>query len=74
MRFISTVFLILFVVVVGIFCFQNMREVHVDYLQYSTDIGLPVVVLAAYVLGMLSGWSVVSFLRHTVRDVTTPRD
>ncbi len=74
MRFLSTVFLILFVVAVGIFCFQNMQPVSVQYLQYHAELPLPVVALAMYLLGMLSGWSVVGFLRRTVRDVTTPRD
>lgn len=71
MRFIHATILIVFAAAVGVFCFQNMQTtVAVDYLDRHVSLPLPGLVLIAYLVGMVSGWAVLSFLRRSIRRVT----
>ena len=70
MRVIHAAILILFAVAIGVFCVQNMETVAVDYLGWSVSLPLPGLVLLIYLIGMISGWAVLSYLRHSLRRVT----
>ena len=65
MRVVYIVVLILFAAAVAVFCYQNPESVAITFLGSSLTLPMPVLVLAVYVLGMLSGWSVLSFLRQS---------
>jgi putative membrane protein len=68
------VYIVLFIVFVGailIFAFQNLQAVTVSFLGLSVSAPLAVVVLAVYLLGMVSGGAVMSFLRRSIRAVAT---
>lgn len=72
MRTLSMVVLILFAAALALFCVQNMAEgVKVAYLKWQLTAPLPMLALLIYLLGMLSGWAVVGFLRKTIRGATT---
>jgi len=62
--------LILFVIAVGVFCFQNQESVSIAYLDQSISLPMPLVVLAVYILGMLSGGTVLSLIRRSLRKAT----
>jgi uncharacterized integral membrane protein len=70
MRIVYFLLLVLFVAVVGIFAWQNQVVVGVRFLDRAFEHSLAVVVGAAYLLGMLSGGTVIGLLRRSVRRVT----
>jgi len=73
-RILSTILLVLFLGAVAIFCVQNTGPVAVRFLGWGMTAPLPVVVLVVYLLGMMTGWAVLSFLRRSVRLATeSPR-
>jgi lipopolysaccharide assembly protein A len=70
MRLIYFLFLVVFVAAVGTFVVQNDHRESVLFLNQTREMSFPVLVLGAYVLGMLSGWTVVGMLRRSLRHVT----
>lgn len=69
---------LVFLVIVNIFAFENSESVAINYLDQSMSvqsIHLPMSVLIGgiYVLGMLTGWTVIGFLKQTVHHVTEVR-
>ncbi len=73
-RFCSLVVLLVFLAAIGIFAFYNYEAVDVRFLQWGLTIPLAAVVGAAYLLGMLSGWSVVGIFRRSWNRVTEAPD
>ena len=70
MRVIHMLLLILFIGVIAIFCVQNLDTITVEYLEWSVTVPLPLLVLVIYLLGMLSGGAVLSFMRRSIHRVT----
>ncbi len=73
MRALCFLFLVAFAGAVGAFAYFNREEVSVRFLDWSLTTSLAAVAGAAYLLGMLSGWSVIGMLRRSVERVTAPR-
>ena len=78
MRFIWFVVFLIFVAIIGIFAFENSEPIPINYRDQSLSvqtIHLPMSVLIGgiYVLGMLTGWTVIGFLKRTVQHVTSDR-
>ena len=66
--------LILLVVVIGAivaFATQNQQQVTLDFFNYKMTASVAAVIGATYLLGMLSGWTVVGLLRRSFERVTT---
>jgi uncharacterized integral membrane protein len=75
MRFIYFLILLILVAAVGIFAYQNHEGIQLDFLTYKLPtIPVSLLIGGAYVLGMLSGWSVVGFLRRSIHEITTHAD
>ena len=75
MRFVHLFFLAIFIAAVALFAFQNRETVTVAYLNQSLSCSLALLIGAVYLLGMLSGWTIVGFVRRSVRRVTArPKD
>ena len=74
MRFILGALLLVFLGSVGIFAVQNTESVSVRFLNWGVTAPLAIVAIGIYLLGMLSGWSVVSFLRRSYRRVAADPD
>jgi len=72
MRFLWFLFLLAFAGAVGAFAYFNQQEVSLRFFEWTATYSLALVVAAAYVLGMLSGWTVVGMLRRSVERVTEP--
>ena len=70
MRFLCFLFLAAVVAVVVIFALQNQHVIHVGFFDYGLDASVAAVVGAAYVLGMLSGWSVIGMLKRSFHRMT----
>lgn len=70
MRALNLALLILFGLAVLVFCWQNMNSVSMAFLGWEVRLPLPVLVILIYLLGMVSGWSLISLLRRAFHDVT----
>ena len=78
MRFFWFLIFLIFVAIIGGFAFENSDPVAINYLDQTLtiqSIHLPMSVLigGVYVLGMLTGWTVIGFLKRTVQHVTEGR-
>lgn len=69
MRFIQAVILLAFLGAVGLFAVQNMEVTTVNFATWRITSSFAMLALAAYFLGMLSGWTVVAFVRRSIRRV-----
>jgi lipopolysaccharide assembly protein A len=69
MRVLYFLFLVAFVGVVGLFAYQNNKPETVTFWDRSWELSFPLIVGGAYLLGMLSGWTVVGMLRRGWRAV-----
>jgi uncharacterized integral membrane protein len=69
MRLFYVLVLVLFLAVIGVFAFQNQETVSLQFLQERVAWPLALIIGAVYILGMLSGWTVVGFLRRSWREV-----
>jgi len=74
MRFIYLLILLVVLAAVVVFAVQNNEAVTLRYLDRSLSSTLPVLIAVVYVLGMLTGWTVVGFLRRSFRRVTERRE
>ena len=63
MRIVYFLILVIVVAAVVVFAVQNNVPVTLQYLDQSVSTTLPLLVVVVYLLGMLSGWTVVGFLR-----------
>jgi uncharacterized integral membrane protein len=73
MRLVYFLFLLLILAAIAVFVVQNIELVNLKYLQWEASLPLAVLVGGAYVLGMVSGWTVIGFVRRSFEHVTAPR-
>jgi putative membrane protein len=73
MRFLYFLILVAFLAAVGLFAWQNHEEVTLHYLDRTLAAPLSLLVGAVYVLGMLSGWTVVGMFKRSLQRVTERR-
>jgi lipopolysaccharide assembly protein A len=68
-------FLILFILLaaVVVFAVQNDEAVTLRFFYRSVSSSLALLIAVVYLLGMISGWTVVGFLRRSVRGLTERR-
>ena len=74
MRFIQGVILLAFLGTIGIFAVQNAEVLNVHFLKWNLTSSLSFVLVAVYLLGMFSGWTVVAFLRRSIRNISARQD
>jgi len=70
MRFIYFLLLLTFIAVVGVFAFQNSDQTTVQFFHWKATSAFSVFIAGAYLLGMLSGWTVIGFLKRSLRGVS----
>jgi len=69
MRVIYFLFLVAFVTAIGMFAYYNQQEVSVRFLEWAMTTNVALVAFAAYLLGMISGWTVVGMIRRSLDRV-----
>jgi hypothetical protein len=69
MRLLSFLFLLAFAAVVAAFCYYNQSDVAVRFAGREVSASLAAVVGVAYLLGMLSGWTVVRMVRRSANSL-----
>lgn len=70
MRYVYLALLLALAAVVFMFKFQNLETVSVQFLSASLTLPLSVLLLGVYVLGMLTGGVVWSFIRSWVQGAS----
>jgi uncharacterized integral membrane protein len=73
MRLVYFIILLIVLAAVILFAVQNNETVTLQYLNQSVSCPLPLLIGIVYVLGMLSGWTVVGFLKRSIKRVTEHR-
>jgi len=74
MRVIYAVVLLVFVAAIVVFAVQNIEPITIKFLGKSWEIALALLIAAAYLLGMLSGWTVVGIVKKSLKRVTEGHD
>jgi lipopolysaccharide assembly protein A len=72
MRFFSGLFLIMLIGAVGFLAYENNRDTVLNAWKWSWDVPLPFLVLAVYLLGMVSGWWLLGLMKRSWQRVTEP--
>jgi len=76
MRILLGILLLIFLAAIGLFAVQNTQSITVRFWNWSVTGPVALLAIGAYLLGMISGWNVIAFLRTSLRGVRsqTPRD
>jgi hypothetical protein len=69
MRALYLLFLLAFAGAVGAYAYFNREEASLRFFNWSLTASLAAVAGVAYLLGMLTGWSIVGLLRRSVERV-----
>jgi lipopolysaccharide assembly protein A len=72
MRFVQALILFVFLGAVGVFAVQNTDVMTFHFWTWNLTGPVAILTIAVYLLGMLSGWTVVSFVRRSIRRVAEP--
>ena len=70
MRFVYLLLLLIVVAAVAVFALQNYESVTLRYFDRRVTTSLPLLIAVVYLLGMVSGWTVVGFLKRSLHRVT----
>jgi putative membrane protein len=75
MRMLYGFILLVLLAAVALFVLQNRRDVTLNYLDRTVTTSVAILIGATYVLGMITGWTVLGFLRKSIHRVsqTPPR-
>jgi hypothetical protein len=74
MRVLCLLFLVVICLAIGGFVVQNHQELPLTFWDRTVTAPVAGVLGAVYVLGMLTGWTVVGLLRRTIVKATDFRD
>jgi lipopolysaccharide assembly protein A len=69
MRYLTGLLLLVFLVAILLFALQNQRTVEMHFLNNTITLPLAAISVASYILGMLSGWSMLRYFRRSVQRV-----
>ena len=67
---IQAILFLAFLGAIGLFAVQNTRTITVNFWKREVTGPIALVIVAVYLLGMLSGWTVVAFVRRSLRKVS----
>src|SRR4051812_10481860 len=70
MRYVLGFFLVVFLAAIAVFAVQNTQAVTVRFGDWSATAPFALVAVAAYPPGLVSGGSVVGFVRRSIREVS----
>jgi putative membrane protein len=74
MRSVYLALLLLVLAAVVVFALQNNETVTLQFLDRSITCALPLLIVIVYLLGMVSGWTVIGLLRRSLRGATVRRE
>jgi uncharacterized membrane protein YciS (DUF1049 family) len=72
MRIVYGIILLMLLAATALFVLQNRGQVTLNYLDRTLTTSLAVLIAATYALGMITGWTVLGFLRRSIHRVSKP--
>jgi uncharacterized integral membrane protein len=72
-RIFCFVVLVALVGAIAVFAYQNAGQTSIQFLSWGVLLPVAAVAGAAYLMGMVSGWTVVGIFRRSLHRVTEPR-
>jgi len=70
MRYLQALLFLAFLFAIGAFAVQNKEVITVSFLTWRISQPIAILSIIVYVLGMLSGWTVLAFLKRSYRGAT----
>jgi putative membrane protein len=70
MRIVYGIILLVLLAAVGVFAVQNRGDVTLNYLDRTLTTSLALLIAGTYVVGMITGWTVLGFLRRSIHRVS----
>ncbi|HEV3302261.1 MAG TPA: lipopolysaccharide assembly protein LapA domain-containing protein [Planctomycetaceae bacterium] len=70
MRILYGFILLVLLAAIGVFALQNRGDVTLNYLDRTLTTSLAILIGATYLLGMITGWTVLGFLRRSIHRVS----
>jgi putative membrane protein len=70
MRIVYGFILLVLLTAVGVFAVQNRGDVTLNYLDRQLTTNLALLIAATYVVGMITGWTVLGFVRRSIHRVS----
>ena len=70
MRFLCAILLLAFAAAVAVFATQNQQPVTIKFLDRQESFSLSALVGVVYLIGMVTGWTIVGLLRRTAYRAT----
>ncbi len=70
MRFIYFLILMVLLAAIGLFAVQNPETITVRYLDRSVSCPLALLVGSVYLIGMMSGWTVIGMFRRSLHRIS----
>jgi len=70
MRMLYGFILLVLLAAIGVFALQNRGDVTLNYLDRTLTTSLAILIGATYLLGMITGWTVLGFLRKSIHRVS----
>ncbi|KAA5542136.1 DUF1049 domain-containing protein [Roseiconus nitratireducens] len=67
MHYVTTGLAVIALLAIVIFAVQNLAGVEVTFLVWSATISKCIVIIGAYVLGMITGWGLVGLFRKSLQ-------
>lgn len=68
MQSLRRVFAIASLVIIAVFAVQNLKAVDITLLTWTINVPKVVVILAAYLLGMVTGWGFFGFVKRSMKS------
>jgi len=69
MRLVQAAIFLIFLLAVGIFAMQNTDVMTFRFASWTLTGPVALLTIAVYLLGMLSGWTVVAYVQNSLRRV-----
>ncbi len=73
MRFVWFLILVVLIVVTTAFALQNDEAVRLQFFNWGLTASMALIIAAVYILGMISGWTVVGVFKRSIREITARR-
>lgn len=67
MNYLTTAMTAIALIAIVIFATQNLQVVEVDFLLWSLKLSKFLIILGAYVMGMLTGWGIVELVKRRLQ-------
>lgn len=76
MRYVLGLILLVFLAAIALFSIQNTQPITVKFWNWGLTAPFALLAIGTYLLGMISGWNVIAFLRSSIHRVRShsPRD